>query len=106
MITDDKGMSMKKKVIRRRGKEYVPARQRTKLTPGDAIRLMRELKEWTQKELASRTGISAQNISMLENNHIPLGRKRAILLSKAFGVHPGILMFPDYVATDDSGKVA
>jgi transcriptional regulator with XRE-family HTH domain len=97
---------MKKKVIRRKGKEYVPATQRTKLTPGDAIRLMRELKEWTQKELASRTGISAQNISMLENNRIPLGRKRALLLAKAFGVHPGTLMFPDYVPTVKNGRVA
>ena len=97
---------MMKKVIRRKGKEYVPARQRTKLTPGAAIRLMRELKEWTQKELASRTGISAQNISMLENNRIPLGRKRALLLSKAFGIHPGTLMFPDYVPSVEKGKVA
>jgi transcriptional regulator with XRE-family HTH domain len=97
---------MRKKVVRRKGKEYVPAKQRTKLTPGDAIRLMRELKEWTQKELTERTGISAQNISMLENNRIPLGRKRALQLSKAFGVHPGTLMFPDYVPTAGTAKVA
>ncbi len=106
MITDDESRHMKKKVIRRKGKEYVPAIQRTKLTPGDSIRLMRELKEWTQKELASRTGISAQNISMLENNRIPLGRKRVLMLSRAFGVHPGTLMFPDYVPTVENGKVA
>ena len=106
MITDDKERLMVKKVVRRKGKEYVPAKQRTKLTPGDAIRLMRELKEWTQKELAGRTGISAQNISMLENNRVPLGRKRALLLSKAFGVHPGTLMFPDYVPTVEDDKVA
>ena len=106
MIIDGEGGCMKKKVIRRKGKEYVPARQRTKLTPGDAIRLMRELKEWTQKELASRTGISAPSISMLENNRIPLGRKRALLLSRAFGVHPGTLMFPDYVPSAENGKVA
>jgi DNA-binding XRE family transcriptional regulator len=106
MITDDKGERTMKEVIRRRGKKYVPARQRTKLTPGDAIRIMRELKEWTQKELATRTGISAQNISMLENNRIPLGRKRALLLSRAFGVHPGTLMFPDYVPKADKGRVA
>jgi transcriptional regulator with XRE-family HTH domain len=67
---------------------------------------MRELKEWTQKELAERTGISAQNISMLENNRIPLGRKRALQFSKAFGVHPGTLMFPDYVPTSGAVKVA
>jgi DNA-binding XRE family transcriptional regulator len=106
MIINETSRHMKKKVIKRKGKEYVPARQRTKLTPGDAIRLMRELKEWTQKELASRTGISAQNISMLENNRIPLGRKRALLLAKAFGVHPGTLMFPDYVPAANNGKVA
>ena len=97
---------MSKKVIKRKGREYVPAKQRPKLTPGDAIRLMRELKEWTQKGLAGRSGISAQNISMLENNRIPLGRKRALLLSKVFGVHPGTLMFPDYVATVTKGRVA
>ncbi len=98
---------MGKKVIKRKGREYVP-KQRTKLTPGDAIRLMREpeTKEWTQKDLASRCGISAQNISLLKNNRITLGRKRALLLSKAFGVHPGTLMLPDYVATVTKGGVA
>ena len=106
MITEEISGKIMKKVVRRKGKEYVLARQRTQLTPGDAIRLMRELKEWTQKELARRTGISAQNISMLENIRIPLGRKRALLLSKAFGVHPGILMFPDYAPTAGNGKVA
>ena len=58
--------------------------------------MLRELKGWTQEELASRSGIAATNLSRLENGHLDLGKQRAIALAKAFGVHPATLMFPDF----------
>jgi transcriptional regulator with XRE-family HTH domain len=58
--------------------------------------MLRELKGWTQTELATRCGISATNISLLENNKVEIGKKRAEQVAKAFGIHPAIIMFPEY----------
>ncbi len=60
--------------------------------------MLRELKEWTQEELSRRSGINAKNISLLENNKIDIGKKRTEQLANAFGVHPAIIMFPEYEA--------
>jgi len=58
--------------------------------------MLRELKGWTQEELAKRSGLSATNISLLENGRIDFGKRRAEHLANAFGVHPAIIMFPEY----------
>jgi transcriptional regulator with XRE-family HTH domain len=76
--------------------EFVPARPHGALTTGEVIRMLRELKGWTQAELAKRCGISATNISLLENEKVDIGKKRAEQIAKAFGVHPAIIMFPEY----------
>jgi len=76
--------------------EFVPAKPQAKLTTGEVIRLLRELKGWTQNELANRCGISATNISLLENDKVDIGKKRVEQLAKAFDVHPAIIMFPEY----------
>ncbi len=65
---------------------------------GEVIRMLRELKNWTQKELAERCGIKTTNISLLENNRVEIGKRRAEQLAKAFNVHPAIIMFPAYEA--------
>jgi transcriptional regulator with XRE-family HTH domain len=75
---------------------YKPAKQYTVLTTGEVIKMLRELKGWTQEELAKYCSINAKNISMLENNKIEIGKKRAIHLATAFDVHPAIIMFPEY----------
>jgi transcriptional regulator with XRE-family HTH domain len=76
--------------------EFVAARAHAHLTTGEVIRLLRELKEWTQQELAKRSGINASNISLLENGRVDIGKRRAEQLAKAFNVHPAIIMFPEY----------
>ncbi len=76
--------------------EFVSAKPHITITTGEVIRMLRELKGWTQAELATRCGISATNISLLENDKIDIGKKRAEQLAKAFGIHPAIIMFPEY----------
>ena len=76
--------------------EFVSAKHHAKLTTGEVIRTLRELKGWTQADLAERCGISTTNISLLENERIEIGKRRVVLLAKAFGVHPAIIMFPEY----------
>jgi transcriptional regulator with XRE-family HTH domain len=76
--------------------DFVPAKQHAVLTTGDVIKMLRELKGWTQEELARRSTINATNISLLENGKLDIGKKRAESLARAFGVHPAIIMFPEY----------
>jgi len=78
--------------------EFIVAEKHAAITTGEAIKMLRDLKGWTQEELAKRSGINAKNISLLENNKIDIGKKRAEQLANAFGVHPAIIMFPEYEA--------
>ncbi len=77
-------------------KEFISARKHADLTTGEVIRMLRQLKGWTQEELARRSGVHAKNISLLENNRVEIGKKRTVQLAEAFGVHPAIIMFPEY----------
>lgn len=86
-------------------KIFVPTKAHAELTSGKVIRMLRELKEWTQEDLAKRCGITATNLSALENDKIEIGKKRAEQLADAFGVHPAIIMFPEYEA-EEIRKVA
>ena len=81
---------------KRKLKDFLPVKSRAVLTTGEAIRMLRELKGWTQVQLAEKSGIHAVNLSSLENNRIEIGKKRAEQLAAAFNVHPAIFMFPEY----------
>lgn len=80
--------------------KFVPAKNHAILSTGEVISMLRELKGWTQIELARHSGISATNISLLENNKVDIGKKRAEQLANAFDVHPAIIMFPEYEAEE------
>ncbi len=80
--------------------EFVPARPHAVPTTGEAIKMLRELKGWTQEELAKRSGIGATNLSLLEHDRIEIGKRRAEQLAKAFDIHPAIIMFPEYEAEE------
>ena len=84
----------------RYSRHFVPAQAHTSLSTGQVIRMLRELKGWTQERLAERSGISATNISLLENARVDIGKKRAVQLAGAFDVHPAIIMFPEYEARE------
>ena len=77
-------------------KDFAPAQKQADVTTGEVIRILREKKGWTQEELAKHSGISASNLSMLENDRLDIGKKRAEQLADAFKVHPAIIMFPEY----------
>ena len=81
-------------------RDFIVAEPHIILTSGEVIRMLRELKEWTQEKLALRSGISVPNLSLLENDKVDIGKKRVEQLAKAFDVHPAIIMFPEYEAKE------
>lgn len=77
-------------------KYFQPAEQHAHVSTGEVIRILRRKKMWTQEDLAKRSHISTSNLSMLENDRLEIGKKRAEQLARAFDVHPAIIMFPEY----------
>jgi len=56
-------------------------------TPGKAMRIYREMKNWTQQDLGKKLGnVSRHNVSNMENGHRPISKATAIKLSKLYGV--------------------
>lgn len=80
--------------------KFISAKPHAVLSTGEVIRMLRDLKGWTQAELAKHSGINVTNISLLENEKIEIGKRRAEQLAKAFDVHPAIIMFPEYEAKE------
>ncbi|NKB25121.1 MAG: helix-turn-helix domain-containing protein [Kiritimatiellae bacterium] len=78
--------------------EFITAEKHAVITTGEVIRMLRELKGWTQEELSRQSGVHSKNINLLENNKIDIGKRRAEQLANAFGIHPAIIMFPEYEA--------
>lgn len=65
-------------------------------TPGDTIRILREISEWSQKELEAQTGIPQTTISAIENNRQNLGVERTKVFAIVFNVHPSVILFPNW----------
>ena len=83
-------------------KEYRPARKRISVTVGESVRIIRELQELSQSQLAELTGIPQATISAIENDRVRLGVERAKVLSRALKCHPGILVFPGWELPSES----
>jgi transcriptional regulator with XRE-family HTH domain len=82
---------------------YVAAHARVKLTPGDSVRVIRELQELTQVELAAASDVPQSAISAIECGRAALGAERAEKLARALKVHPAVLLWPHWEA-EVSGK--
>ena len=85
---------------------YLPARVRVALTPGDAVRVARELQEMTQAELAAVTGIAQPTLSSIESGRSVLGAERAEKLARALKVHPAVLLWPNWDIEAESKRAA
>ena len=77
-------------------KEYRHAKRRIEVSIGESVRIMRELQEMSQSELAAASGIPQSTISAIENDRINLGVERAKALARALKCHPAVLVFPGW----------
>ena len=75
---------------------FKPARKRVEVSVGETLRILRELQELSQGQLAEMTGIPQPTISALENDRINLGVDRAKIFATALQCHPAVLVFPGW----------
>lgn len=81
---------------------YRKATKRIEVSPGDSVRILRELQEMSQNDLAAATGIPQSTISAIENDRVRLGVDRAKVLAKALQCHPAVLVFPGWEVEHES----
>ena len=77
-------------------KEYRPSKRRISVSVGESVRIIRELQELSQNELARLTGIPQSTISAIENDRVRPGVERAKVLARTLKCHPGVLVFPGW----------
>ena len=81
-------------------KNYRKAKKTVEVSVGESVRIMRELQELSQAELAKLTGIPQPTISGIENDRISLGVERAKVFARALKCHPAVLVFPGWEMKD------
>ena len=77
-------------------KDYSKAKKNIDVTVGESVRIVRQLQEMSQNELATATGIPQSTISAIENDRVQIGVERAKLLARALKCHPAVLVFPGW----------
>ena len=75
-------------------RNFSPAKKRVEVSPGESVRIIRELQGLSQTQLAQLCGIPQTTISSIENGRVNLGVERAKVLALALRCHPAVLVFP------------
>ncbi|MBW2545431.1 MAG: helix-turn-helix transcriptional regulator [Deltaproteobacteria bacterium] len=81
---------------------YRKAKKTVDVSVGESVRIMRELQELSQSDLAALTGIPQSTISGIENDRINIGVERAKVLARALKCHPAVLVFPGWELKDSA----
>ena len=76
--------------------DYLKSKKRVDVSIGESVRIIRELQELSQNELAELSGIPQSTISAIERDRINLGVERAKILARALKCHPAVLVFPGW----------
>ena len=82
--------------------EYRKAKRHIDVSPGESVKIIRELQSMSQNDLAAASGIPQSTISALERERINLGVERAKLLARALKCHPAVLVFPNWDVEKES----
>lgn len=77
-------------------RNFIPAKKRVEVSPGESLRIIRELQGFTQTQLSELCGIPQTTISGIETGRVNLGVERAKTLATALNVHPAVLVFPGW----------
>jgi transcriptional regulator with XRE-family HTH domain len=82
--------------------EFRKAKTRVRLSPGESVRIMRELQELSQNQLSEAAGSPQSTISAIERERVNLGVERAKVLARALKCHPAVLVFPGWDVSAES----
>jgi len=77
-------------------KNYRKAKKQIDVSVGESVKILRELQELSQNDLAELTGIPQSTISAIENDRVQLGVERAKVFARALQCHPAVLVFPGW----------
>jgi transcriptional regulator with XRE-family HTH domain len=77
-------------------KGFVAAKTRIEVSPGESVRILRELQEMSQAALAEASGIPQSTVSGIEHGRVKLGVERAKMLARALKCHPAVIIFPGW----------
>lgn len=81
---------------------YRKAKSTVAVSPGESVRIIRELQGMSQNDLAEASGIPQSTISAIERERINLGVERAKQLARALKCHPAVLVFPSWDVEHES----
>ncbi len=76
--------------------DYRLTKRSIEVSVGESVKILRELQELSQNDLAELTGIPQSTISAIENDRVQLGVERAKVLARALQCHPAVLVFPGW----------
>ncbi|MEX0965072.1 MAG: helix-turn-helix transcriptional regulator [Pseudohongiellaceae bacterium] len=82
--------------------DYRVAKSNIEVSVGESVKVLRELQELSQNELANLSGIPQSTISAIENDRVKLGVERAKVLARALRCHPAVLVFPSWEIEHES----
>jgi transcriptional regulator with XRE-family HTH domain len=82
--------------------EYRKARRRVDVSVGESVRILRELQELSQNDLAALTDIAQSTLSAIENDKVKVGVERAKVIARALRVHPAVIVFPAWDVEKES----
>lgn len=82
--------------------DYRIAKRHVEVSVGESVKILRELQELSQNELATLTAIPQSTISAIENDRVQLGVERAKVLARALRCHPAVLVFPGWNIEQES----
>jgi transcriptional regulator with XRE-family HTH domain len=95
-------MKYGKKVVEALKGDFIPAKSRVKMSPGESVKVIRELQALSQADLAMKCGIPQSTISGIESGRINLGVERARTLARSLKVHPAVLLFAGWDTEKES----
>lgn len=82
--------------------DFRVAKKQIEVSPGESVRILRELQEMSQSDLSELTGMPQSTISAIENEKINLGVERAKVIARALRCHPAVLVFPGWDVSKES----
>jgi transcriptional regulator with XRE-family HTH domain len=64
--------------------DYGKAKQSIEVSVGESVKILRELQELSQNDLAKASGIPQSTISAIENDRVQIGVERAKILASIY----------------------